>query len=280
MIIAIALTAVVCIGGTYMLTSSSSDNTTLKLEGSTTLSPLMEYYAEEFEKTTGVRVEITSNGSSFGISSVMDNPARAHIGLSSSGYGAAAHKTAGVKETPIGWDSVVLIAGSNAPAQLTRAQVEGIYKGEIKNWNEVGGTAGTIVPIERDAGSGTRDYFEGRFTLTGKPNLTALGTSQAVIEAVEGNPNAIAYVSFGSVGNANVKVIALDYNDGKGFVNPKTNFADYPLKRVVVLLTNGEPTGIAAVFIGWVLSSEGQKLMEEEGSITPFSVLACPPYPT
>jgi phosphate transport system substrate-binding protein len=274
MIIAIALTAVVCIGGTYMLTSSSSDTTTLKLEGSTTLSPLMEYYAEEFEKTTGVRVEITSNGSSFGISSVKD-PARAHIGLSSSGYGNANH--AGLKETPIGWDSVVIIAGSNAPSQLTRAQVEGIYKGTYTTWNQVGGTStATIVPLERDDGSGTRDYFEGRFTVAGKPLHSIVGTSQAVIETVETNPNAIAYVSFGSVGDANVKVLALDYENNGTFVNPKTNFANYPLKRVVVLLTNGEPTGIAAVFIGWILSHEGQKLMVEEGSITPFSVLPLP----
>ncbi|NHA00348.1 hypothetical protein G5V59_10145 [Nocardioides sp. W3-2-3] len=48
---------------------------------------------------------------------------------------------------------------SNAPATLTPAQIVGIYKGEITNWSQVGGTAGVIAPKIPQGGSGTRSFF-------------------------------------------------------------------------------------------------------------------------
>ena len=39
---------------------------------------------------------------------------------------------------------------------LTLDQLKGIFLGQITDWSEVGGTAGTIQVIQREAGSGTR----------------------------------------------------------------------------------------------------------------------------
>ena len=282
MIIAVALTAVMCTGGTYMLTSGSgSDTTVLRLEGSTTVAPLMEKYAEIYEGYTNVRIEITPNGSQNGVDAA--NSGIANIGLSSRNAGHASH--AGLTEIRIGVDTVVLIVGSGAGVTaLTKTQVIGIYNGTITNWNQVGGENRLIVPVDRYEGSGTRSYFEESFASDGTSTLninrnhaSPAGGTGAVIGFVSSNPGAIAYVSLGSLVTDAEKgmAVALDMtNAGTGTAfSPITQLDSYTLKRDLVLLVKGEPTGPVSVFISWILGTEGQKILEEAGYL-PLAALS------
>ena len=265
LVMAVIVTAVVCIAGTYVLTSGSnggSDATIIKCEGSTTLSPLMEKYAEIYEGYANVRIEIVSNGSQNGVDAA--NNGIADIGMSSRNVGHASH--AGLLETKVGIDTVVLVVGSGTGVtSLTKAEVEGIYNGTITNWNMVGGNTLAISPLDRQSGSGTRTYFEESFNGVSAtrswPDLDQTGT---VIGYVQSNPGAIGYVSLGSLTTAQ-QSMALALDMGSGSVSPIGDLPNYTLKRDLVLLTKDVPTGQVAMFIGWILGPEGQKILTDEG---------------
>jgi len=77
-------------------------------------------------------------------------------------------------------------------------------------------------------------------------------------------PGAIGYVGLGYV---TAKIKAIEVN---GIIPSKetVNSDTYPLARPLFMYTNGEPTGSVKEFIDFVMSEEGQKLVEENGYIS------------
>lgn len=127
------------------------------------------------------------------------NYARSSSGLS------AAEASDGLVAFPFAKDTLGMATAktSNAPASLTAAQIVGIYKGEITNWTQVGGSAGTIVPLIPQDGSGTRSFFEGELKrMNGGTAVTVDYTKVQKVQEhddtpVKNNPNAVAPFSFG-----------------------------------------------------------------------------------
>ncbi|MDH2414844.1 substrate-binding domain-containing protein [Nocardioides sp. CER19] len=123
----------------------------------------------------------------------------------------------GLVAYPYALDTIVMVTapGGNAPAQLTAAQVLGIYAGTITDWAQVGGKPGTIKPLIPFTG-GTHDDFVKRLTnLNGGTALANGGNGVAINKVGSDNvqehdpsfiyndPNAIAPFSFGRAGFAN-----------------------------------------------------------------------------
>jgi ABC-type phosphate transport system substrate-binding protein len=119
-----------------------------------------------------------------------------------------AEKSAGLLQFPFALDTlktVVSGTGSNAPASLTVAQLLAIYKGEVTNWSQVGGTPGVIqakVPLN---GSGTRSFFTAQLTAANGGAAFTFGPDVAEVQEhnpapIAGNPNAIAPFSAGRAG--------------------------------------------------------------------------------
>jgi ABC-type phosphate transport system substrate-binding protein len=91
---------------------------------------------------------------------------------------------------------------TNAPNNLTCAQIVDIYKGNITDWSAVGGTAGTIKPYKPQAGSGTIADFESVLKSCNGGTAVTYGGSVLVSEehdpaVIAGDPNAIAPFSSG-----------------------------------------------------------------------------------
>ena len=64
-------------------------------------------------------------------------------------------------ETPIALDAFVFVVNPNNPIEsLTIEQIQGIYTGQITNWEEVGGNDATINPYVRNANSGSQELME------------------------------------------------------------------------------------------------------------------------
>lgn len=124
----------------------------------------------------------------------------------SSSNPSTAETQAGLQNFPFALDTLVMaVSGSvtsNAPTALTEAQIVGIYKGDIKNWSEVGGSAGVIKPMIPQAGSGTRSFFTTQLTrMNGGVAVTLAATVTEVQEheddPIKGDANAIAPFSEG-----------------------------------------------------------------------------------
>jgi phosphate transport system substrate-binding protein len=144
-------------------------------------------------------------------------------------------------------------------SNLSVEQIRDIYTGTITNWSQVGGSNAPIAVISREAGSGTRGAFEeiigfqGRL-LAGANENTSTGAIKAGIAQ---NPNAIGYISIGSVDDT-IKAISV------GGVSPVAeNIINgaYRVARPFIVLTGNNLHPESKAFVDWMLGSEGQALV-------------------
>ena len=128
---------------------------------------------------------------------------------------------------------------------------------------------GTITVMSREDGSGTRGAF---VELTGvEQDDVDMTTVDAVITnstavmltSVAGDPAAIGYVSMGSL-NETVKAVSVD---GNAATVEGVKDGSYTLARPFVVTTFGEVGEIAQDLLNYIMSAEGQAIINEEGYI-------------
>ena len=148
--------------------------------------------------------------------------------------------------------------GNNNTAENTDSQTE--------QTSESTGTSGAIHVVSREDGSGTRGAF---VELTGVEDDNGDNTTveaeianrtDAVLTTVAGNEAAIGYVSLGSL-NDTVKAVTVD---GVEATVDNVKSGDYTLSRPFNIATKGEPTGVAADFINFIMSADGQAIVGED----------------
>ena len=243
--------------------SDSSNSNKITISGSTSVGPVVEILGEDFEaKNEGVSIEVQQIGSSAGIKNAIDGTSQ--IGMASRDL-KDEEKAAGLKETQIAIDGIAVITNKNNTVKdLTLEQVKDIYTGKITNWKEVGGNDAPIVVVSREDGSGTRDGFQENVGFESEELTKDAQISDGsgnIKSIVEGNENAIGYISFGYLDDSinSVKI---------GGIEPKEEnvyYKKYPISRPFLLVTKGDATGDAKSFIDYVLSDDGQKTIEKEG---------------
>jgi ABC-type phosphate transport system substrate-binding protein len=120
-----------------------------------------------------------------------------------------AETNAGLQSIPFALDELKMAVSqtvaSNAPAALTTAQIVSIYKGDITNWSQVGGTAGVIAPKIPQSGSGTRSFFDEQLKAMNGGSAVVLAGSVVEVQEhndtqIKDNANAIAPFSIGRAG--------------------------------------------------------------------------------
>jgi len=243
---------------------------TLVIDGSTTVFPIIQAEAEKYmDQHVDVDIQVTGTGSSNGISAA--GSGKVDIGMSSREIKASELETyPDLLNTTIAIDCIAIIINSANPvSNLTITQVKGIYNGTITSWSELGGS-GDIVLVGRDSASGTREFFFEH--VMGKENFSSImlekNSNGLVHDTVAGNQNAIGYVGLGYV-TSQVKGINLQNKQGNYIAPSIQNVLDgkYPVWRYLYLYTNGPATGIAEEFIDFILSEEGQQIVQEEGFV-------------
>jgi phosphate transport system substrate-binding protein len=168
-------------------------------------------------------------------------------------------------------DGIALIIYKDNPVEkLTIDQIKSIYKGEITNWNEVGGEDMEIVVVGRDSSSGTREYFFE--SVMKKEDFVATqmekNSNGAVQQTVAHTPGAIGYVGLGYIDDS-IKAVNVD-TDGNIVAPTIDNVVkgSYPIARSLNMFTNGDATGLSKDYIDFILSSKGQAIVEKEGFVS------------
>ena len=140
-------------------TADANLSGTISLAGSTSMEKLCEAMSESFmEKYPGITVTVEYTGSGAGLESLASGSV--DIGDASRNL-KDEEKAAGSVENIVAIDGIAVIEDKdNGVADVSSEDLAKIYKGEIKNWSELGGKDEAIVVIGREAGSGTRDAFE------------------------------------------------------------------------------------------------------------------------
>ncbi|MET3558082.1 phosphate transport system substrate-binding protein [Streptococcus rupicaprae] len=115
--------------------SATKASGTISIVGSTSVTPLMEKLAEAYrELNPDVKIDITSNGSSAGVTAVQEGVA--DIGMVSREL--KDKEKPGITVEVIALDGIaVIINKENALANLTLDQVKGIYTGELLAWDDL-----------------------------------------------------------------------------------------------------------------------------------------------
>ena len=244
---------------------STEDTETISIAGSTTVLPVAQAAAEEYmNQHSNADIQVSGGGSGVGATSVIGGTA--DIGMLSRDLKASEKEGNTLKEFVVGKDGIALVGHpSNTVSDLSLEQVKAIYQGEITNWKDVGGADSEIVLIGRDSSSGTREFFT-EFVLDKEDaakEMQELNSNGAVAQAVSITPGAIGYVSLEYVDDS-LKAFSI------GGVAPTVDnviSGIYEINRPLLMITNGEPEGLAADYLAFILSEEGQQILKDSGFI-------------
>ena len=260
-IVCILLALVMLVGAGMSALAEGSVST----DGSTSMQKVIGALGEYFtNENLDVNFTYNPTGSGSGITAVLEG--RCDIGLSSRAL-KDEEKAEGLVETVLAYDGIAIIVNPDNPlTDIDLDTLAKIYKGEITNWKDVGGSDEEIVVIGREAGSGTRDGFESitdtKDACVYRQELTSTGD---VITAVSQNPAAIGYASLASVKDT-VKALSVG-----GVVPTEETVKDgtYPVQRPFVLVTREgvELSETAQKFFDFATSIEAADIISAAGAV-------------
>ncbi len=235
--------------------------------GSTSMEKVIGALSEQFmADNSGVSVTYDPTGSGAGIEAAGNGSA--DIGLSSRAL-KDEEKSGGLTETVVALDGIAVIVNAGSKVEdLSVEQIAKIFTGEITDWSEVGGEAGKISCIGREAGSGTRDGFESITKTKDACKLDQeLTSTGGVIEAVAGNANAIGYASLSAVeGKDTVKAVTIG---GVACTEATVLDGSYAIQRPFVLVTKTDATlsPAAQAFFDYATSPAANDLIKAAGAV-------------
>jgi len=243
---------------------------TLTVTGSTTVLPIAQAAAEAYMGANNYAdIQVSGGGSGHGVQAV--GTGAADIGMASRDLKSSeSEEYQGLVRHVVAGDGIAVIVYKDNPVNsLTIPQIKSIYKGEITNWNEVGGDDLEIVVVGRDSSSGTREFFYESVMNKEEFAETQLekNSNGAVAQTISQTPGSIGYVSMGYLDNT-IKALKIDV-DGTLVDATVENVisGDYPIARNLNMFTEGEATGLAADYLAFLLSVEGQKIVSDEGYV-------------
>ena len=228
------------------------------VSGSSSVTPIMERLAVEYEKTHDVRITINMSSSGAGISDTQN-------GLNDFGMSSRELKESekGVAGRTLCMDGIALIVNKDC-------SVTNVSKADVKTLFESGAAIpGTSITagIGRDASSGTRTAFDELLKIERgyTTSVATLAETGNVIEAIQGSTNSIGYLSFGSL-KSSVKAVSLD---GIACTAENIMSGTYALQRpfVIVLKENAKLSAAAQGFYDYIMSKEAQPVMTGAGYI-------------
>jgi phosphate transport system substrate-binding protein len=231
----------------------------LRYAGATTL---QQYFLPEaaiaFEARGGRPIIVQGGNTDPGLSAL----AAGKIDLAGAGrYLSSAEKAAGLVETLIGWDALVVVVHAGNPVDtLSRPQLQALFSGEILNWQQLGGADQPVQVVSSPLGSGMR---AAALELVLDP-LPMTRRELIVARVADGDdqvaryPGGICLLSHSMVQAQGLKVVAVD---GVAPSREQVAARRYPLRKPLLLVTRGKPRGAAAEFVEFALSAEGQQLL-------------------
>lgn len=246
-----------------------------RIKGSDTVLPVAQQTAERFmNHHPDARVTVTGGGTGVGISALMDNTTDIAMASRPIKFSEKMKiKAAGeeVEEVIVAYDALaVVVHPSNPVQQLTRMQMEDIFRGKINNWKQVGGDDRKIVVYSRETSSGTYEFFK-ESVLKNKNYMASslsMPATGAIIQSVSQTKGAIGYVGLAYV-SPRVKTLSVSYH-GDHYATPTVENATnktYPIVRPLYYYYNVKYKDQAAPLIQYILSPEGQEIIKKNGYI-------------
>lgn len=245
----------------------------ITVKGSDTMVILAQKWAEVYMKTnTGTAIQVTGGGSGTGISALINGAtdianASRKMKRTEMDKLKARYNTLGVEIACAKDGITIYLHPSNKVKELTVDQLGKIYRGEIRNWKEVGGDDKEIKLYGRENSSGTYVFFQENVVKGDyASNTQTLPGTAAVVNAVKKDANGIGYGGAAYAEGIVICKVKKDASSPAYEANAETIAKNqYPISRYLYMYLKSKPTGTLKKYIDWILSPEGQKLVVEAG---------------
>lgn len=246
----------------------------ITVKGSDTMVILGQRWAEQYmKKNPDVTIQVTGGGSGTGIAALINGTtdiAEASRAMKPEEKAALQkQRREEAVELPVAVDGLaVYLHEVNPVGELSLAQLKGIYTGAITNWSALGGKDERIILYGRENNSGTYVYFKEHVLEDADyfPTVQTLPGTAAVINAVAKDPRGIGYGGIAYA--AGVKNVKVKQDASSPAVEPTMENVlseKYPISRFLYWYFAGAAEGEVQKFAVWVLSEEGQSVVEGVG---------------
>ena len=260
----VLVTTLVACGNEKNTADTQTGGSLVTISGSTSVGPLAEKLAMKYAEENDVKIEINQIGSSAGISNAINDVSQ--IGMASRDL-KQEEKDSDLQELIIAYDGIVVVTHPSNPIKnLTMEQVKQIFTGEVTNWKELGGEDMEIVVVSREDGSGSRDAFQ---EIVGyqsgqliKNAIVASGNGN-IKTTVAMNKHAVGFISFEYI-DESVSALSINGVEAKA---ENVLAGQYELSRPFLFVHKEDVSEAAKQFMAFILTPEGQKVVESAGAI-------------
>jgi phosphate transport system substrate-binding protein len=258
---------------------------TIRVEGSDTMVNVAQAWAEEYhQRRPDVAVQVLGGGSGVGIASLIDgncdmaNSSRLmkqeEIDKTQASRGSLA------VQHVVGFDAMGIYVHPGNPIEgISIEELAAIFveNPSVTRWSQLGvtmpaGVPDKIIRVSRQNSSGTYSYFREHVLGKGKDmglgSLDANGSKDAVA-LVSRTPCAIGYSGMGYA-TPDVKMVPVAKQKGQPEIAPTVENAKsgaYPITRPLLIYTAGEPAGAVGEYMQWIMSDDGQKIVQQLGYV-------------
>ena len=234
--------------GTKISIASSSDN----------MNAISERLAKGFRSQYSGAVDVTTTDANAAIQEVLNgNADLAAISRPLS----AAEKAKGLIAIPVRREKIAIVVGKDNPfaSSLTGDQFARIFRGEIKNWSAVGGSAGPIKFIDRPDASDTRQSIKAYPVFAGSEFKTGSNATKLSEDSTEALAKAI-----GKDGMGYALVSQLQDQPGIKAIELHKTLPDdprYPFSQPYSFVYAGGASPAVAAFLGYATGNPGQSAL-------------------
>lgn len=246
----------------------------IRITGSTTVLPIVAEAAKYYRQLhPGLRLTVSGGGSGVGVSSIGQD--LVEIGMASRDLTPqeSARLQGRVKQVAVARDAVAVAVSKavyeGGVTRLTLAQIAAIYRGEITNWQAVGGPDARILVIDKEASRGTRHVFAKAVLGDERaraPGATIIaGSNNEEQAAIANSDQAIGMLSNAWLNGA-VRAVAVGEPDA-AVLPTLEHVADgrYPIQRELNILVPVNSDAVIDDFVDFLLSDSGQAIVQQVG---------------
>ena len=264
-----------------LLALPASSAAGLRVNGSTTVNPVVVEAAEALRADEGSEITVdTAGGSSGGIAAVAEG--RAEIGMASRPLTEEDRRRfPGVdfRSVTVGLDALALVVSRDVWEGGVRSvspdEIRALYEGRIADWSELGGPDRRVVFFDKEPGRGTWEVFArwlyGDLAKVPLVSLPTVGSNEEARSKVARTRGAITQLSAAWADGVETFALALELGDGRTVTPTPEAVADgsYPLGRPLLIVTDGPPSPEATRLIDLLLSSRGREIVARHGFLVP-----------